>query len=203
MSTDTTFMPDQLTLVRSVHDERCAALHARYGRCLSLGDSVNDRWTRAEHLRADPRVSLGAGVSIYDSATVFFAAGLTIGEGTWIGPNVLLDAAHAPLAIGAWCTVCANVQVYTHDSIGWALTGGAAPYESKPTTIGDRCHLGPNVVIAKGVTVGSGCVILANSFVGRDVPSGLVVAGAPAKPIRRAVVDHDTYRFEPLDDAHR
>ena len=44
-----------------------------------------------------------------------------------------------------------------------------------------------------------GCVILANSMVGHDVAPGLVVAGAPAKPIRQVVVEGDTYRFEPLE----
>ena len=90
--------------------------------------------------------------------------------------------------------------LYTHDSIAWALSGGVAPYASAPTTIGHRCHLGPNVVVAKGVTIGDGCVILANSVVTRDVEPGLCVAGSPARPFRRVVVASDgSYALRPLD----
>src|SRR5207237_1435153 len=152
-------MPDELARIRLLHADRCRALHTEYGRCLPFGDATADRWDKAEHLRHERGVSIGAAVSLYDSASVFFAGGLTIGEGTWIGPNVLLDGAHAPLTIGSWVTVCAGVQIYTHDSIAWALTGGNAAYDSAPTSIGSRCHLGPNVVVAKGVTIGDGCVV--------------------------------------------
>jgi len=41
--------------------------------------------------------------------------------------------------------------------------------------------LGPNVVISKGITIGNQCVIGANSFVNRDVPSGMKAWGAPAR----------------------
>jgi acetyltransferase-like isoleucine patch superfamily enzyme len=39
-------------------------------------------------------------------------------------------------------------------------------------------------VITGGVTVGERCVIGANSVVTRDLPSGVIAAGAPAKVIR-------------------
>jgi len=48
--------------------------------------------------------------------------------------------------------------------------------------------IGASSVIRRGITVGNGAVIGANSFVNHDVPSFAVVAGSPAKIIK--------YRFE-------
>jgi acetyltransferase-like isoleucine patch superfamily enzyme len=194
------YLPDQLQVVRAIHDERCTIQHQRYGRCLPFGDAVGDRWERARHLANEPRVSIGNDVSIYDSAVLFFGSGLSIGDGTWIGPHVVLDGALAQLSIGAYVSVSAGVQIYTHDSVAWALTRGSAPYASRPTTIGSHCHIGPNAVIYSGVTIGDGSLIGANSVVTKDVPPGTWVSGVPATPIRRIVVDGQSFRFEPLDE---
>jgi acetyltransferase-like isoleucine patch superfamily enzyme len=59
-------------------------------------------------------------------------------------------------------------------------------FESKgPTRIGDNCWLGAHAVVLSGVTIGERCVIGANSVVGKDVEPYSIVAGAPAKLIRR------------------
>ena len=52
-------------------------------------------------------------------------ATVTVGAGTWIGPNTLLDGTGG-LSIGASCSISAGVQIYTHDSVMWALSGGTA-----------------------------------------------------------------------------
>ena len=50
--------------------------------------------------------------------------------------------------------------------------------------IEDDVWLGLNVVVLKGVTIGRGSVIGANSLVTRSIPAGVVAAGSPAKVIR-------------------
>jgi acetyltransferase-like isoleucine patch superfamily enzyme len=54
-----------------------------------------------------------------------------------------------------------------------------------PTRIGDNCWLGAHTVVTSGVTIGERCVIGANSVVTKDVEPYSIVAGAPAKLIRR------------------
>ena len=44
---------------------------------------------------------------------------------------------------------------------------------------------GANVTILKGVHIGRGCIIAANACVNRSMPPYCIVAGIPAKPIRR------------------
>ena len=53
-----------------------------------------------------------------------------------------------------------------------------------PTRIGSNCWFGVNCVVNTGVTIGDRCVIGANSVVTKDIPSGVIAAGTPAKVIR-------------------
>jgi acetyltransferase-like isoleucine patch superfamily enzyme len=53
-----------------------------------------------------------------------------------------------------------------------------------PVRIGSNTWFGVNCVVTGGVTIGERCVIGANSVVTRDLPSGSIAGGAPAKVIR-------------------
>jgi acetyltransferase-like isoleucine patch superfamily enzyme len=151
-------------------------VNERYRRTLPFGDYVVDRWEKARAL------GFGEGASIYDSALVI--GDVKVGEQTWIGPAAVLDGSGG-LSIGAFCSISAGVQIYSHDSVAWATSGGKSSIERAATRIGDRCYIGPNSVIAKGVTIGDGCVIGAGSIVLSDLPPGCRAAGAPARVIGR------------------
>lgn len=56
---------------------------------------------------------------------------------------------------------------------------------SKKVTIGDDCWLGINSVIMSGLTIGRGCIIGANSVVTKNLEPFSVVAGSPAKLIKK------------------
>jgi acetyltransferase-like isoleucine patch superfamily enzyme len=60
------------------------------------------------------------------------------------------------------------------------------PRTSPPeaVVIEDDVWLGLNVVVLKGVTIGRGSIIGANSLVTRSIPAGVVAVGTPAKVIR-------------------
>jgi acetyltransferase-like isoleucine patch superfamily enzyme len=55
---------------------------------------------------------------------------------------------------------------------------------SAPVRIGDDVWIARGVVILKGVTVGNGAIVAANSVVTRDVPAMAVVGGVPARLIK-------------------
>lgn len=54
-----------------------------------------------------------------------------------------------------------------------------------PVIIGDDVWVGANATILPGVTVGNYSVIAAGAVVNRDVPSGALVGGVPARIIKR------------------
>lgn len=56
---------------------------------------------------------------------------------------------------------------------------------SKPVVIEDNAWIGAHVCILKGVKVGKGNVIGANSVVTKDVPPYSIVVGSPAKVIKK------------------
>lgn len=58
---------------------------------------------------------------------------------------------------------------------------------AKPIYIGDNVWIGYRALIMKGVTIGEGSIIAANAVVTKDVPPHCIVAGNPAKIIRRNI----------------
>ncbi len=55
----------------------------------------------------------------------------------------------------------------------------------EPVVIGDNCWLGNSVTILPGVSLGNNVTVGANSVVTKSFPSNVVVAGVPAKIIKR------------------
>jgi acetyltransferase-like isoleucine patch superfamily enzyme len=56
--------------------------------------------------------------------------------------------------------------------------------KTSPVVIGRNAWIGAKATIARGVHVGEGAVVSANSLVVKDVPPGHLVSGVPAQVIR-------------------
>jgi acetyltransferase-like isoleucine patch superfamily enzyme len=169
---DTEKFDDVLNMLKNFWTFMQIKINGKWNRTLPFGDCVVDRWEKAKIL------GFGDGTSIYDSSIVI--GSVKVGVNTWIGPFTLLDGSGG-LEIGDFCSVSAGVQIYTHDSINWAVSGGKHEIEKTSTKIGSRCYIGPNTIIAKGVKIGDGCVIGANSLVLNDIPGGSKIFGSPCK----------------------
>ena len=167
-----------LDLLEQAWFRRRREVDERWKRTLPFGDYVVDRWQRAREL------GFGEGASIYDSVLVL--GDVKVGARTWIGPFVVLDGSGGGLTIGENCSISAGVQLYTHHTVQWAISNGASPAERAPTRIGNRCYLGPNTIVAKGVTIGDGAVVGANSLVLHDIPAGAKAFGTPCRVVGTA-----------------
>lgn len=165
-------------------DER---LRAEFQRSLPFQDVMFDRWERAR------RLGFADGASIYNSAAVFHE--VSVGAATWIGPNTLLDGSGGGIEIGAHCSVSSGVHIYTHNTVLWALSGGMLKCKQASVRIGDCVYIGSQSVIAAGVTIGSRCVVAANSFVNTDVPDATIVGGTPARKIGTVVGEGEQVRM--------
>lgn len=69
-------------------------------------------------------------------------------------------------------------------STGAVLAGVIEPASAQPVVIEDNVMIGANAVILEGIRVGKGSVVANGAIVTEDVPSGVVVAGMPAKIIK-------------------
>lgn len=141
-----------------------------FNRVLPFGDYISDRFEKAKYL------GFGIGTSIYDNSIVI--DDVKVGKNTWIGPNTLLDGSGG-LEIGSNCSISCGVQIYSHDTVAWALSGGKEEYEYEKTSIGDSCYIGPNTIIQKGVKIGNNVVVGANSFVNKSIPDNSKAYGSP------------------------
>ena len=146
-------------------------MRERFNRHVSFGDLVSDRWETAREY------GFGEGSSCYNN--VLILGDVSVGKNTWIGPNVVLDGSGG-LKIGDFCTISAGVQIYTHDSVKWAVSLGQDEFESAPVRIGSGVYLGPQTVVQMGVSVGDKAVIGACSYVRNDIPPGARAWGCPA-----------------------
>ena len=157
-------------------------IRQKYDRSIPLADELTDRWERARFL------GFGAGASIYDSALVI--GDVQVGEKTWVGPNCVLDGSGG-LRVGAYCSIATGCQLYSHDTVEWALSGGRAPYRKRASVIGDACYLGPNSIVASGTILGDHCLVGALSFVKGKVPAYSIVVGIPARVVGRVHLERD------------
>lgn len=168
-ATDTRLIDELRAQIRELQAEKTR----RWRRRVSLGDLLTER---DDNARA---YGFGEGTTCYDN--VLILGDVRVGNHTWIGPNVILDGSGGGLEIGDYCSLNAGVQIYTHDSVAWAISGGAKGYEHAPVKIGSGVFIGPNAVIAMGVTIGDRAIIGALSFVNNDIPAGAKAFGQPAK----------------------
>lgn len=151
-----------------------AKVNKNYNRVLPTNELLQDRWEKAHYLK------FGEGTSIYDSSCVY--GDVRVEKNTWIGPFTILDGSGG-ISIGSHCSISAGVQIYSHDSVQWAITGGTAGYEYDQVVIEDNCYIGPNSIISKGVHLKKGTIVGANSFVNSSFPEGSKIAGNPASII--------------------
>jgi acetyltransferase-like isoleucine patch superfamily enzyme len=108
--------------------------------------------------------------------------GVTVGERTFIGTDVLLETAHPSLvSIGKGVDIGARTTIIAHQQ--------GEPVPEQPTVrIGDHVFIGPCSLVLPHVTIGDGAVVVAGSVVTKSVPAGMMVQGNPAVPVARCAV---------------
>lgn len=148
-----------------------------------------------------PNVVLGNGVVLNDFINLY---GCSIGDGTKIGPFVEVQR---NALIGKNCKIqshsfiCEGVTIEDEVFVGHGVMfindryprataeGGRlladADWVVVPTVVKSRAAIGSNATILCGITIGEGAVIGAGSVVTRDVPANTIVAGNPARVIRK------------------
>ena len=114
--------------IKELHSDLREDIRQKWNRVLPFNEEITDRWEKAKYLK------FGVDTSIYDSSVVI--GDVKVGENTWIGPFTILDGSGG-LTICSFCSICVGVQIYTHDTVKWALSGGKAEYEYSPTRIDD------------------------------------------------------------------
>lgn len=149
------------------------------------------------HVRQVGRLDRGSDVSFAPNVSFRNAERITIGAGTHIGEHSVIWAGDSVgrITFGEKCLLAPNVTVTASNyGIEQGIPVMDQPKVERDIVIGRDVWLGANVVVTAGVTIGDGAVVGANAVVVKDVPANCVVAGVPARIIRRDGVRVD----EPL-----
>jgi acetyltransferase-like isoleucine patch superfamily enzyme len=136
----------------------------------------------------DGRLEIGKGTLLEPNCwlTIGEAGRLTIGGGTFLNMGCMV-AVDRSVTIGDHTMFANHCFVsdasHRYDDPERPITWQG--FESKgPTRVGSNCWFGVGCVVTSGVTVGDRCVVGSNSVVTRDLPAGVIAAGAPAKVIK-------------------
>lgn len=111
---------------------------------------------------------------------------------TYIGYNCFVTKSQ----IGRYTSIANNVSIGMGEHNLQSVTNSSFFYDDeyaqltkKDCIIGHDVWIGVDSIIRRGVKIGNGAIIGANSFVNKNVPDFAIVAGSPAKIIK--------YRFSP------
>ena len=129
-------------------------------------------------------VRLGKNVRVCSSARILGAGRLDVGDGTWIGHQVLICAG-SKVTIGKEVDIGPRVYVGTgtHEVDAHSLRSAGSGV-NRDVAIGDGAWLGVGCIILPGVTVGEKAVIAAGAVVAEDIPPRVLAAGVPARAIK-------------------
>jgi maltose O-acetyltransferase len=160
---------------RELVDERrrAKAICRRYNASENVPDAemLRELFGRATDAYIEPpffcdygyNVKLGARFYANHGLVILDVMPVTIGEGVFVAPNVVISAATHPL---------------DPDTRATGLEQG------KPVTIGDGVWIGSGAQVLPGVTIGSGTTVGAGAVVTRDLPARCVAAGNPCRVLR-------------------
>lgn len=106
----------------------------------------------------------------------------------------MLAGKRGSIRIGADTLVAFKTLLYSRDP----ATG-----EDRPVRIGERCFIGGGSTILPGVTIGDEVIVGAGAIVFDDVPPRCIVAGNPARILKRDIVVGCYGRLDGADENTR
>lgn len=130
------------------------------------GCEIGDNCVIGAFVEIRKGVKIGKNVKI--QAFAFIPEGVTIEDGVFIGPHVCFINDKYPRAV---------------NEKGRLLPSNVGG--STPTLIKKRANIGANATIMCGLTIGEGATVGAGAMVTKNVPAKAVVAGIPAKNLKK------------------
>lgn len=129
---------------------------------------------------------IGENVRIASSSRYILQGSLKVGENTFIGDDFLVTGGSALVDIGANVDIAPRVTMVTgtHDIEPEGPNVAGKGY-SLPIIIGEGCWICTNSTILGGSIIGPRSIVAAGAVVRGNFPGGCLIAGVPAKIIRK------------------
>lgn len=144
-------------------------------------------------------IKIGSNVIIDGILQVFYGKGhITIGDMSYVGPNSRIWSS-IEIKIGRHCLISHNCNIIDSNSHPTdaqlrrmdyldIYNGGLGLSDNvlcAPIILGDDVWIGANSCVMKGVTLGDRTIVAAGSVVTKSFPSDVIIAGNPAKIVKR------------------
>ena len=127
--------------------------------------------------------------SSFSATKVFDDPKFIVDEGTHLGSGLSIGVAKE-IRIGSHCHIASNVSImdndgHPEDPFERAENLPVNPKAVAPVQVGNYVWIGEGAVILKGVTIGECAIIAARSVVTQNVEAYTIVAGNPAKVVKK------------------
>lgn len=170
-----------LTRLNAYRQKLRMALHRR--RFVSVGSRAS--LGRNVRFTGGVSVSIGTRSALRDNVLLAGYGNIVIGDRTSINDDCMITAMER-VTIGNDVMLAPRVYILDVDH---AFESRDRPisqqgYTISPVTIGDGVWVCTGAVITKGVSIGEGAIIGANSVVTRDIPPYTIAGGVPARVIK-------------------
>jgi acetyltransferase-like isoleucine patch superfamily enzyme len=131
------------------------------------GCEIGDRSKVGTFVEIQKGAKIGADCKI--SSHTFICEGVTIEDGVFVGHNVSFINDKYPRSV--------NADGSMQTEADWKVV---------TTLVKKGASIGTSTTVLCGVTIGEGAIVGAGSVVTKDVPAHTIVAGVPARVIRKA-----------------
>ena len=125
------------------------------------------------------RLGIGRNVTFYNSKNIIIGDDVYIAKGCWFNAGSIITIC-SEVMFGPYCVVVTSKHTFYSNSYRFGKS------INNPINIGFGSWIAAHVTIVGGVNIMEGVLVAANSVVNKSIESHTVVAGSPAKFIRKS-----------------
>lgn len=117
---------------------------------------------------------------------------ISLGECIYIGPGTFIDP-KGKVTIDDGAIISSNVTILSSSHVldDCNILPYGPGYEYHTTKIGKGCWIGINAILLPGIELGDGVIVGAGSVVTKSFSSGSIIAGNPAKLLKKRDINGD------------
>jgi len=115
--------------------------------------------------------------------------GFTLGKKVYVGQDLIvaspISEKTCTLIIGDRVAIGPRVTIILSSDANWSKLMETHPFIKSTVVLDDDCWIGAGAILLPGITVGKMAVVGAGAVVTKDVTDHCVVAGVPARIIKK------------------
>lgn len=168
-----------------------SVLRVRVYRALGMRQGIGNRIEGGGRSRRLSQIQIGSynaftqGCWLWPIDGDYEGIRIQIGDRNYFNRNVMIDSCGF-IEIGSDNMVGPDSYITdSNHTVDGVIPPGAGPMQTGRVKIGNRCWIGAKVTILKNVELGDGCVVGAGAVVTKSFPPATVIAGVPARELRR------------------